>query len=740
MPATTGFLDLRGDKLPGDVAVIRFEAREAVSRPFEIEVEISTEDSGFKADALLRTSCLLTLIDGLGGQRVFHGIVDRVGFAYLTGTRLHFKLRMRPSLSALAHREGCRIYQDQSVSDVIRAVLGEAGVDPIEVQLTGTYEPRAYIVQYRESELDFIHRLMEDEGIFYFFHHTDEGHTLVLADDPGAFVAQPDTAEVAFAMGHGLSGEPLTVFSRTRALRTSNVILRDFDFEKPQQKPLSSLPATELWPLPHYEYPGGFSKQAAGAQRAKGRISALRRDADTVRGESRAIGLRVGAPFSVDGAAQDCLNGSFVVTELHTWGEQTLESGGPNEVCRNELQGIQVGAPFAAARRTKKPRIRGIQTATVMGPTAEEQAIHVDKYGRVKVRFHWDRVSQQDDTASCWLRVNQVAMGGSMILPRVSWEVSVAFFNGDPDQPFVLGRVYNAEKAPPYGLPGAKASGSLKSMSSPGAAGSNEIKMADSGGSQGFSVHAQKDLNITVLHDKTEKVGVDETRNVTVNVNSTVGSNEKTQIGGSQAIDVGAVMSQNVGGNQTIEVGGNETNNATANFVEKIGGDRSYQVGGNQTVISNSVMNTINGDIASSVGTATVAASVASITDEIGGGYTETVGAVKLELTKGMHSEAVGGNKNLTSTAAELHLVKGNFVTAGDGSVTFLIGGLHYQKVAGDYSVKAPIIALVGAIGQFKGGGSELKLGGGPVVLKGSKIAIETALLVKLGGSLTMGS
>jgi type VI secretion system secreted protein VgrG len=740
VPATTGSLDLRGDKLPGDVAVIRYEAREALSRPFEIEIEFSTEDGAFKADALLRTSCLLTLIDAHGAQRVFHGIVDRAGFAYLTGTRLHFKLRLRPGLAALAHREGCRIHQDKSVVEVIQAVLADAGIDKVELRLKGSYEPRAFIVQYRESELNFVHRLMEDEGIFYFFLHADDGHTLVLADDPAAFTVGDDAPEVMFAMGQGFAGEPLSVFSRTRALRTSNVILRDFDFEKPQQKPLSSLPATEAWPLPYYEYPGGFSKQAAGAQRAKGRISALRRDADTVHGESRAIGLRVGVPFSVEGAAQDCLNAEFVVTELHSWGEQTLESGGPNELCRNELRGIPSGAPYAAPRLAKKPRIRGVQTATVMGPSAEEQAIHVDKYGRVKVRFHWDRVGQQDDSASCWLRVNQVAMGGSMILPRVSWEVSVAFFNGDPDQPFVLGRVYNAEKAPPYGLPGAKASGSLKSMSSPGAAGSNEIKMADSGGSQGFSVHAQKDLNITVLHDKNEKVGVDETRSVTVNVSSTVGADDKTQIGGSQSIDVGAVLSQNVGGNQTTKVGGNETSNATANFVEKVGGKRSHEVGGNQTVISNTVKNTIDGDIASKVGTASMAASIASITDEIGGNYSETVGAVKLDLTKGMHSESIGGNKKLTSTAAELHLVKGNFITAGDAGVTVLIGGLHYQKVAGDYSVKAPTIALIGAVGQFKGGGSELKLGGGPVVLTGSKVSIETALLVKLGSSLTMGS
>lgn len=740
MAASTGFIDLRGPDLPPDVAVIRYEVREAISRPFEIDIELSTEDAGFVAASVLRKSALLTLVDGQGAQRVFHGVIDRLAFDYLTGTHFHFRLRLRPALSALAHRENCRIFQAQSVVDVVQTLFTEAGVEKVELKLLGSYEPREFIVQYRESELDFVHRLLEEEGIFYFFHHKDDGHTLVLADDPGAFAADDDTPAVSFSMGQGLGGHPLSVFSRTRALRTSNVLLQDYDFEKPQQAPSASLPAKEVWPLSFYEFPGGFTKAAAGSQRAKARISERRRDADTVRGESSAAGLRVGVPFTVDGAAQECLNGEFVVTELHTTGEQTLESGGANSLCRNEFSGIVKGAPFAPARTAKKPRIRGIQTATVMGPGSDEQAIHVDKYGRVKVRFHWDRINQQNDTASCWLRVSQLAMGGSMILPRVSWEVSVAFFNGDPDQPFVLGRVYNAEKAPPYALPGAQASGAIKSMSSPGGGGHNEINMGDSGGSQGWSMHASKDLNITVGHDKKEKVAVDETHNVTVNMTTEIGSNEKVTVASNQSIDVGAIMSNKVGGAQAIKVGGNETSNATANFIEHIGGDRSYSVGGNMTVISNSVKTTVAGSITRKAGTADVLACVASITESFGGSYNETIGAVKVELMKGMSSETVTGSKNLTSTAAELHLVSGNVDNASEDSVTHLVGGLHYAKVAGEYSVKAPIIALIGAIGEFKGGGSSLKLGGGPVVLTGSEVKIETALLVKLGGSLKMGA
>lgn len=740
MAASTGLIDLRGPGLPEDLLVIRYEVREAISRPFEIEVELSTADPGFVAATVLRKSALLTLVDAQGGQRLFHGVIDRLDFEFLTGTHFHFKLRLRPALSALAHRENCRIFQAQSIVDVVQTLFAESGVEKVELQLVGAYEPREFVVQYRESELDFVHRLLEDEGIFYFFRHETDGHTLVLADDPGAFVPAEDAPAVSFSMGQGFAGEPLSIFSRTRALRTSNVLLRDYDYEKPQQAPQAAIPAKEVWPLSFYEFPGGFTKSAAGSQRAKARISERRRDADTVRGESRAIGLRCGVPFTVEGAAQECLNGEFVVTELHTSGEQTLESGGPNQLCHNEFSGILKGAPFAAARSAKKPRIRGIQTATVMGPSTDEQAIHVDKYGRVKVRFHWDRINQQNDTASCWLRVSQLAMGGSMILPRVSWEVSVAFFNGDPDQPFVLGRVYNAEKSPPYALPGAQASGAIKSMSSPGGGGHNEINMADSGGSQGWSLHASKDLNITVGHDKKETVAVDETHNVTVNMTTEIGANEKITVGSNQSIDVGSIMSNKIGGAQAIDVGGNETSNATANYIEHIGGDRSYSVGGNMTTISNTVKTTVQGNITRSAGTADVLACVASITEEFGGSYKETVGAVKVELMKGMSSETVGGNKSLTSTAAELHLVSGNIDNASDASVTHLIGGLHYAKVAGDYTVKAPIIALIGAIGEFKGGGSSLKLGGGPVVLTGSEIKIETALLVKLGASLKMGA
>lgn len=752
MAAQNAKIDVRGDSLPGDAAAIRYEAREAVSRPYEVDVELSTEDASFRAKDCLRNRAIVTLTDDSGGMRHFDGIIDRAAFAYTTGTRLHFRIRLRPTVAALGFREGSRIYQEKSAVDVVKEIFAAAGVDNVAWQLGETYAPREYIVQYRETELAFVQRLLEDEGIFFFFRQTEAGHTMVLADDPGAFAPADDAPEVLFAMSQGFAGQPLSDLARTRRLRTTSVHLRDYDFEKPQQYPEGVLPAEDAWPMPRYEYPGGFTSGDVATRLAKRRISEARAEADTARGSSRAIGLRCGVPFLVEGAAQASLNGEFVVTALRTWGEQTREgaanadprptlaSGGPNEVCKNEFVAIPKGAPYAPPRATPKPRIRGIQTAIVTGPGAEEQAIHVDKYGRVKVRFYWDRVGQQDDTSSCWLRVLEPPMGGAMFLPRVGWEVAVAFFEGDPDRPFVVGRMYNAEKTPPYALPGTQASGSIKTYSSPGGAACNEIKMGDSGGGQGFDLHAAKDLNITVGNDKNETVGVDETHDVTVNMQVSIGANETIDVGGNQSRDVGAVLSHKIGGAQTIDVGGNETDNATANYVEKVGGDRSYTVGGNFITVSNGVMTDVDGSLSRSVGAAQLTASVATIQDSIGGAVTENVGAVKAEIVKGVSSETIGGSKNLTSLAAELHLVKGSLTSEVTGSVTQMVGGIHYEKVAGDYSVKAPIIAVIGAIGVLKGGGSELKLGGGPVVLKGSKVVITTALLVHLGAGLKLGS
>ena len=742
MSATTAIFSLEGDAIPTDATTALFEAHEAISEPYSTTIVFGTRDTSFRAEDCLRTRLCLVVTSASGQQRYFDGVVDRARFVRLVDDERHFEMRLRPALAALEHREGCRIFQEKTIVQVVQTLFDEAGfADDVTWQITKEYEPREFIVQYNETHLNFVSRLLEHNGIFYFFRHGPDGHKLILGDAPSTFeVDGPAPVIFGMAQGLGLPGaEPLARFSRSRALRTDHVHLRDYDFERPAVPPEGQQPGREAWPMPYFEYPGGFVQGAVGSRLAEARLRSLRGDADTCEGESRASGLSVGAPFMVEGAAQPCLNGEFITTHLVTRGNQTRTGGSTNVALENRFRGISKGAPYAPPLRARKPLIHGVQTAVVTGSSAQEQAIHVDKYGRIKVRFFWDRVGQQDHTSSCWLRMSQAALGGSMSLPRVGWEVSVAFFDGDPDRPLALGRVYNAEKTPPYALPGAKTSGALKSMSSPGAGGYNEIKMGDSAGGQGLGIHAQKDLNFIVQNDKVEETGANEELTIAVNGIRTVKVNDGVKVSGNQSIDVGAVRSQNIGGDQSITVGGNDTSNATANHVEKVDGNRAYSVGGNWITICNGITQSVTGNFTRDVGSIELQGTIGSINDTIVGALDEKVGAIKVQLVNGSHGEQVTADKQETYMAGELHLTKGGMEATAGGAVTNMVGGLHYRKLGADFVVKSPMITLLGAVGTFRGGGSELKLGGGPVVLKAPTIQVMSGLVVKMSASMKLG-
>lgn len=734
-----------GETLPLDVVATSFTSTEELSSLYAVEVEFTTLDDAFDPASTLRKSITLVVMDtDRGRARTMSGVCNRCELVHYDGVRLHYRATLAPKLASLQHRQDSRIYQDTNVIDIVKQVFAAAGIDKVDYRLTNPYLAREYVVQYRESELEFVQRLLEDEGIFYFFEHEEGESTLVIADSVDAISADTKVP-ITFAMSQGFGGtDSLTDFRYTRRLRASNVRLRDFDFEKPQQHPVASVPAEANYPIPYFEYPGGFTNAALGQRRASVRLSEKRRDADTVHGSSGAGTIEVGKIISVVGAAQEPLNGRFFITKLVCRGTQSLAGGeaDPKEkqnTVLNQFSGIPDGSPWAPPRKTKRPLIRGTQTAVVTGPSMGDEEIHVDRYGRIKVRFHWDRVGQFDDRSSCWIRVLQVPLGG-IILPRVGWEVSVAFLEGDPDHPVVTGRVYNAERVPPYALPATKTSGSIKSSSSPGGAGVNEINLADAGGSQGFSISAQKDLNVTVGYDQNETVAVNDKTIIKVNSTTSVGSNQSVLVSGSQTVSVGSQQSANVAGNINISVGGNAVDNATANYVEKVGADRSNTVGGNMMLICNSIQHTIAGNLARDVGAVQLLASIASVTTEVAGNSTETIGIAKVDLCKGGWSETITGNKMCQVAVGELAVVKGSYTSSSDASMTTLIGALRYAKVTGDYTVKAPVITLLGATGSFKGAGSELKLGGAPIVVKGTKVAMKTALVVKLGGSLKMGS
>ncbi|WP_437522415.1 type VI secretion system tip protein TssI/VgrG [Sorangium sp. So ce726] len=734
MEGTLGHIILKGGGLASDVRVLSYEAHEAISLPYAVRVEISTSDPSFRVDACLQRRMLLEVDDGHGGVRHYDGLPDRVGFLQVQAGEYRFHLRLRPALAALEHREGSRIFQDRSPIDVVKTVLADAGVDSgVEWRLRQSYAPREFLCQYRETELDFIHRLLEEEGVFYFFLHGPDGHRLVLGDDPAAFAPQDGVPEVLLSVRQGARAHarPVLELRRRKTLRTTGLALRDYDFEKPDVFPAASAAAPGNRAIHHFEYPGGFTTGAEGARKAARRLSSLRGDVDVCRGKTHAAGLLCGTPMTIEGAAEPFLEGEFVLTELRSRGRLGAEA------CENEFAAIPKDAPFAPGRRTKKPRIGGVQTAIVTGPSNEPQAVHVDPYGRVKVRFLWDRSGKQDDTSSAWLRVSQLGLGGSMVLPRVGWEVSVGFLDGDPDRPLVLGRTFNVEDTPPYALPGAAARSALKSMSTPGGAGHNEITMSDTAASQGLSISAKKDLAIATGHDKDETVGGDEEHSVGSNYAVSVGANESIAVGANQSIDVGNALQNKVAGAQAISVSGDDQVHASADLVEKVGGARDYAVGGDHITISCGVRQQITGAFTREVGSVQTSVSLASIDDNMLSTYDETAGALIAQLVAGTSVESVATSKDQTSSAGEIHSV--GALSTQAGAVKQLIGGLHLRDAGGDYVVEAPQIVLAGGVGRFQGGGSAIKLDGGPMTLQGAKIAINAALIVRQAASLKIG-
>lgn len=732
-------IELFGDTLPQDVLVHKYVAEERLSQPYRVVAEFVTKDQGFDVAACLRRRLLLVVTDRQGKVRYFDGMVEVARFVRVVEDDFVFEVTLRPSLAVLQHRQDSRIFQAKSIPDVVKEIFAESGLaENAEWKISRAYLPREFTVQYQETTLNFVQRLLEEVGIFYFFQHDESGHKMILMDD--ATQIEPPVPEARLSLSPEIDKdcEPLVSFSFRRTLATTHVALRDFDFERPQLCPAAELDGQDALPGPYYEYPARFVKSAEGNDLVRVRLAEQRATARVCGGQSSALVLNCGHSFTVTGAEHGELDGDYVVTELRSAGSQIDHEGQQNFFCQNQFSGIPLGAAYAPPRLASRPRILGLQTAVVTGDNNADQAICTDKYGRIKVRFMWDRVGQKDATSSCWIRALQVPMGGSMVLPRLGWEVSVAFLEGDPDRPVILGRVYNAELTPPMALPAGKASGCLKSMSSPGSAGHNQISMGDSGGSQGHGIQAQKDLNIVIGNDCTEDIGVDDNHEVSVNMARSVGADETISVGVNQSITIGKNLSCKITGNQTVSVGVNDTSNATANYLEKIGGDRSYTVGAAQLNICNGIQTEVTGGFTRQVGAVQLAVVGGDMSDDVVKSTVSNVMLARVHLVAGTHGETVDGAKTEMVYGAALHKVTKDFDTKSDAMFTRIVGGVHMRKIGGDYSVSAPMIVLLGAVGMLKAGSSKVSLSGGPITLKGSKVSVKAGTIRRTGVSLKM--
>ena len=594
--------------------LIGFAGNEAISQLFGFQLElVAKKDATVAFDKLLGQQITVTIQLPGGGQRYFNGICSRFSQGARDAEFTSYRMEIVPQLWLLTRTAQSRIFQQMSVPDILKKALSALSV---EYKLQGEYKPRDYCVQYRETDFNFVSRLMEEEGIFYFFEHSDGSHKLIVADSAQSHADMPAASTVVFEQvdaSHLRDEDRIYDWQKAQELRSGKYALWDHCFELPGQNLEAKQPTLEnvqVGTVSHklkvggndkfeiYDYPGEYAQRFDGVDSGGGDRSS---DVQNIFSDNtRTVGIRMQQetlPSVVIHGAGTCRqwttgykftldrhfdgNGQYVlVGASHSASLDANYRSGGNQVgfrYRNSFTCIPAALPFRPSRLTAKPLINGTQTAVVVGSSGDE--IFTDKYGRVKVQFPWDREGQKDANSSCWVRVGSIWAGqqwGGIHIPRVGQEVVVAFEEGDPDRPIIIGSVYNAQQMPPYTLPDNKTQSGLKTRSSlQGTTDNfNELRFEDKKDSEEIYFHAEKDFNRVVENNDTLAVGSDQAAD------------------GSQTITIYKNRTETVKtGNELVTI---EQGNRTVNVNQ--GNDEHNVKQGNQTVNVNQGNRTINVD------------------------------------------------------------------------------------------------------------------------------------------------
>ena len=567
-------VQLEGPSALKGLKLAHLSGREAISRPFEYQLSLygsgaSGSDGALDTDSILGQSVTVALItNASGAARYFNGIVT--DFAHVGyGERSHeYRAVLRPSLWLLTRRADCRVFQKKSTPDIFADVCQQAGSIPHRLALSAKYEPWEYRVQYRESDFDFVSRLLEHEGIFYYFEHSAGKHELVLTDDVGKLTAVSGYDEVPYypptATQTQRDRDHLASWTIEASFQPAAFASLDYNFETPTAiargaSQVASRKDTSKYEI--FEYPAGASQlTSAGVERlAKMRAERLYSTQNVIHSQGDAAGLGAGRVFKLQGHPRPALNKKYlIVATVCELTSDRAQTGAATADAAPQfsigLDAVAASAPYRPERTTPRPLIQGTQTALVVGPSGKE--IWTDKYGRVKVQFHWDRVGKADDNSSCWVRVAHSWAGknwGGQHVPRVGQEVVVSFLDGDPDRPLVIGSVYNAEQMPPYELPANGTQSGVKSRTSLNGSADNfnELRFEDKQGSEEIYLHAEKNLQVVVENDQT----------------ITVGAAKKDK--GDRTTSVQHDDKLTVGNDLTVAVTGNETRTVTKDRATK---------------------------------------------------------------------------------------------------------------------------------------------------------------------------
>lgn len=605
----------------------RLRAVEEISslHAFEVELLHEEKEAGFEPtvidpDSLLGQAAVIEIYQRDGNTRILNGMVNHFSHGHRDTRFSYYKATIVPGVWLLTQRSQSRIFQHKSVPDILREVL--QGFD-VSYELQGSFKPRNYCVQYGETDFDFVSRLMEEEGIYYLFEHTREKNRMIIANTPQSHPDCPSKSDIPFSLKVNEAEEVDDFISSIRKwqndyrLQSGKVAFRDYNFQVPSYKldadQSSRFKVSNNDKLEVYDFPGGYAKQfddidRSGAERSdvhnvfedkqkKAEIAMQSLDSQyrIITGNSDCSTLTAGHRFKLFNHPVGKQNGQYIVTKISHQAEQSPTYISEDRVPQpytNSFQCIAYGQgnpPFRPRRKTLKPKIYGSQTAFVVGPAGEE--IFTDKFGRVKVQFHWDRESRVNAYSSCWIRVAQAWAGnrwGMMFIPRIGMEVIVKFLEGDPDQPIISGCVYNPAAMPPYDLPEEKTKMTIKSNSSKGGKGFNELRFEDKQGEEQIFIHAERNKDIRVENDLIEWVGQDthlivkrnRLESVEADQHLTVGNDKSEKVGGTVSLTAGTDIREKAGTDYALQAGNEIHLIAGTNLVLESGATITIKAGG----------------------------------------------------------------------------------------------------------------------------------------------------------------
>ena len=699
------------------IEVDTLQIREALNEPYLATAVLLHPDRDADMTQLLGKDGTFT-VGRAGLLRTFHGIVTKVteGEPVMPDGTIWARIELSPALHLLKLRRNTRMFQNETVPDILQTVLEEA-LGPysreITLSLDESYDPREYCLQYQETDFEFVSRLMEEEGISYHFDQSGEKEVLVLGDGNGVFERAETLEDAILYQPNELAApehENFYSFRVGMVHTTTATSVGDWDWTQGNMIVREEGEDADARGRVRESYEHGWGHsvrihsydegarryQAHDAVRQKGiRLEAKVRDLKTARGISRAIGLGAAKVFTISGHHEPGVDGDWLITEVvHRALAENTEMGTAGAY-ENTVVCIPADTPYRPVRRTPKPSIGGVQTAVVTGPSGEE--IHVDEHGRIKVLFHWDRENAADENSSCWIRVKQEWAGagwGWWWVPRIGMEVLVHFIDGDPDRPLVTGVFYDADRPTPYALPDEKTKSTIKSESSLGGGGFNEFRFEDKAGSEQIFTHAQKDYNEVVENDHNTLVHHDQSNEVDVDQTQTIHNNQ------TERVDV----------DQTMTIGGNRTVHVEGNYDETVDGTETRHTVGDVTeTFESTETRTIGASVTETIGADETRTIATNQTESITGDHTLTVGAAQDITVTGAFSESIDGGITTTTPGAVTATAVGGWNLTADGGITFIAaagakiiapGGM--QRIDYEWDTKAACAETVFAAVNFE--------------------------------------